>query len=74
MAAGIGITPFLSQLAADGTARDTVVLYLAKSRDELAWVEQLEASGATVIARLADGSTPRSSCATPALPESMQRA
>lgn len=58
MAAGIGITPFLSQLAADGTARDTVVLYLAKSRDELAWVEQLEASGATVIARLADGSTP----------------
>ncbi|MEV7661081.1 oxidoreductase [Paenarthrobacter sp. NPDC089316] len=58
IAAGIGITPFLSQLAADGTARDTVLLYLAKSRDDMAWVEQLEASGATVIARLADGSTP----------------
>ncbi|TVU63347.1 oxidoreductase [Paenarthrobacter nitroguajacolicus] len=58
IAAGIGITPFLSQLAADGTARDTVVLYLAKGRDELACVEQLEASGAAVIARLADGSTP----------------
>ncbi|MDR6435881.1 ferredoxin-NADP reductase [Paenarthrobacter nicotinovorans] len=58
MAAGIGITPFLSQLAADAPARDTVVLYLAKSREELAGVEQLEASGATVIARLADGSAP----------------
>lgn len=58
IAAGIGITPFLSQLAADGTARDTVVLYLAKGRDDMAWEEQLEASGASVIARLADGSTP----------------
>ena len=35
-----------------------MVLYLAKSRDELACVEQLEASGAKVIARLADGSAP----------------
>ncbi|SEI54156.1 Ferredoxin-NADP reductase [Arthrobacter sp. yr096] len=60
IAAGIGITPFLSQLAADGSVRDTVVLYLAKGRDELACVEQLEASGARVIARLADGSTPPS--------------
>ena len=58
IAAGIGITPFLSQLAAKGAARDAVVLYLAKSRDELACVEQLEASGAKVIARLADGSAP----------------
>jgi glycine betaine catabolism B len=58
IAAGIGITPFLSQLAADGTSRDTVVLYLAKSRNDLAWLDQLEASEATVIARLADGSTP----------------
>lgn len=58
IAAGIGITPFLSHLAADDPARDTVVLYLAKGRDELAHVEQLEASGAKVIARLADGSVP----------------
>ncbi|MFK0038847.1 FAD-dependent oxidoreductase [Paenarthrobacter sp. NPDC090517] len=58
IAAGIGITPFLSHLAADDAARNTVVLYLAKGREELAAVEQLEASGAKVIARLADGSTP----------------
>ncbi|MFE4198194.1 FAD-dependent oxidoreductase [Paenarthrobacter sp. NPDC056912] len=58
IAAGIGITPFLAHLAADEAARDTVVLYLAKGRDELACAEQLEASGARVIARLADGSTP----------------
>lgn len=58
IAAGIGITPFLSQLSADDAARDTVVVYLAKGREELACVEQLEASGAKVVARLADGSTP----------------
>ncbi|BCW36827.1 hypothetical protein StoSoilA2_28830 [Arthrobacter sp. StoSoilA2] len=58
IAAGIGITPFLSHLASDAAARDTVVLYLAQGRDELAACEQLEASGAKVIARLADGSAP----------------
>ncbi|MGF6833796.1 ferredoxin-NADP reductase [Paenarthrobacter sp. TE4293] len=58
IAAGIGITPFLSQLASDTPTRDTVVVYLAKGREELAGVEQLEASGAKVIARLADGSAP----------------
>lgn len=58
IAAGIGITPFLSHLSADAAPRDTVVMYLAKGRDELAGVEQLEASGARVIARLADGSAP----------------
>lgn len=57
IAAGIGITPFLSQLAA-GQERDTVVLYLARSREELAACGQLEQSGARVVARLADGSTP----------------
>ncbi|HKU34624.1 MAG TPA: oxidoreductase [Paenarthrobacter sp.] len=57
IAAGIGITPFLSHLASDAS-RDAVVLYLAKGRDELAACEQLEASGARVIARLADGSVP----------------
>lgn len=58
IAAGIGITPFLSHLASDAAPRDTMVLYLAQGRDELAACEQLEASGAKVIARLADGSTP----------------
>ncbi|UVJ38251.1 FAD-dependent oxidoreductase [Arthrobacter sp. CJ23] len=59
IAAGIGITPFLSQLAAGaGRTRDTVLLYLAPSRAELAGLEELEASGARVIARLSDGSTP----------------
>ncbi|MGA8790955.1 MAG: oxidoreductase [Paenarthrobacter sp.] len=58
IAAGIGITPFLSHLSADTAPRDTVVMYLAKGRDELAGAEQLEASGARVIARLADGSAP----------------
>jgi ferredoxin-NADP reductase len=57
IAAGIGITPFLSQLASGGE-RDTVVLYLARSRAELAACEQLEKSGARVVARLADGSAP----------------
>ncbi|MFJ4207243.1 oxidoreductase [Paenarthrobacter sp. NPDC089675] len=58
IAAGIGVTPFLSHLASESRPRDIVLLYLAESRDELAACGQLEASGARVIARLADGSTP----------------
>ncbi|WP_284979696.1 oxidoreductase [Arthrobacter sp. fls2-241-R2A-200] len=58
IAAGIGITPFLSHLASNHSGRDIVLLYLAPGREELAGVEQLRASGAKVIARLADGSTP----------------
>jgi ferredoxin-NADP reductase len=45
-------------LPRDAANRDAVVLYLAQGRDELAACEQLEASGAKVIARLADGSAP----------------
>ncbi|MFH5878000.1 FAD-dependent oxidoreductase [Arthrobacter sp. NA-172] len=61
IAAGIGITPFLSQLASgDSRRRDIVVLYLAPSAAELAGHEVLEASGARVIARVADGSAPPS--------------
>ncbi|MHC6221493.1 FAD-dependent oxidoreductase [Arthrobacter sp. MMS24-S77] len=61
VAAGIGITPFLSQLATAGSARrDIVVLYLAPSAAELAGRDVLEASGARVIARVADGSAPPS--------------
>lgn len=61
VAAGIGITPYLAQLAA-GTAknRDVVLLYLAKSASELAYADALEQSGARVIARLSDGSAPPS--------------
>ncbi|MEV7604733.1 oxidoreductase [Paenarthrobacter sp. NPDC089322] len=58
IAAGIGITPFLSHLASEAAARDAVLLYLASGRSELAACEELQASGAKVIARLADGSTP----------------
>ncbi|MBT8161094.1 MULTISPECIES: FAD-dependent oxidoreductase [Arthrobacter] len=59
IAAGIGITPFLSQLASlSSVRRDIVVLYLARSAAELAGSDVLEASGARVIARLADGSAP----------------
>ena len=61
IAAGIGIAPFLSQLASgDSSRRDIVVLYLAPSAAELAGSDVLEASGARVIARLSDGSPPPS--------------
>jgi glycine betaine catabolism B len=61
IAAGIGIAPFLSQLAAgDSARRDIIVLYLAPSAAELAGCDVLEASGARVIARLSDGSLPPS--------------
>lgn len=59
IAAGIGITPFLSQLASGAAReRDTVLLYLAPGADELAGAEVLASSGARVIARLGDGSAP----------------
>jgi ferredoxin-NADP reductase len=61
IAAGIGITPFLAQLAAGAAReRDVVLLYLAKSAAELAYAEELERSGARILARLADGSAPPS--------------
>ena len=59
IAAGIGITPYLAQLAAGAARdRDVVLLYLARSAAELAYAEQLERSGARILARLADGSAP----------------
>ncbi len=59
IAAGIGITPYLAQLGAGAAReRDVVLLYLARSADELAYAEELERSGARVIIRLADGSAP----------------
>ena len=61
IAAGIGVTPYLAQLAAGAARnRDVVLLYLAKSTAELAYADALEQSGARVIARLSDGSAPPS--------------
>ncbi|BCW67655.1 hypothetical protein NicSoilB4_24180 [Arthrobacter sp. NicSoilB4] len=58
IAAGIGITPFMAQLSGNAADRDVVLLYLAKNAGELAYAEELERTGARVIARLADGSVP----------------
>ncbi|WP_411373656.1 FAD-dependent oxidoreductase [Arthrobacter sp. MPF02] len=59
IAAGIGITPFLSHLASGGLReRDAVLLLLARSAEEIAYVEELRASGVRVLVRLADGSEP----------------
>lgn len=59
IAAGIGITPYLSQLSGGAAGdRDVVLLYLARTAAELAYAAELERTGARVIARLADGSAP----------------
>ena len=58
IAAGIGITPYLSQLSGNAADRDVVLLYLAKNAGELAYAEELERTGVRVIARLGDGSVP----------------
>ncbi|MGV8885943.1 MAG: FAD-dependent oxidoreductase [Microbacteriaceae bacterium] len=52
VAGGIGVTPFASQLshtASHGLDRDIVVLYAISAGEELAYREQLVASGARVI-------------------------
>jgi len=63
VAAGIGITPYVAQLAGASAGnpagdRDVVLLYLVKSAAELGYAEELQRSGARIVARLADGSTP----------------
>lgn len=59
IAAGIGITPFLAHLSSGlADQQDTVLLYLARNAAELAYADELEHSGARIIARLADGSIP----------------
>ncbi|MFF1251299.1 FAD-dependent oxidoreductase [Pseudarthrobacter sp. NPDC058329] len=61
MAAGIGITPFLSHISFGGMEdRDAVLLVLARSADELAYADELKAAGIRVVARIADGSEPPS--------------
>jgi ferredoxin-NADP reductase len=59
IAAGIGITPFVSHLSSGGLQqRDAVLLYLARSADEIAYAEELRGSGIRVLVQLADGSEP----------------
>ncbi len=52
VAAGIGVTPFVSQLrdaAQRGQARNAVLVYVASEASELAFREELEATGAEVV-------------------------
>ncbi|WP_255768257.1 ferredoxin--NADP reductase [Pseudarthrobacter sulfonivorans] len=61
IAAGIGITPYLAHLASGaGRDRDVVLLLLARNAGEISYASELAASGARVVARLADGSAPPS--------------
>jgi ferredoxin-NADP reductase len=59
MAAGIGITPFLSHISSGELRdRDAVLFLLARSADEIAYADELKAAGVRVVARVADGSEP----------------
>lgn len=59
VAAGIGITPYLSHLSSGGLRdRDAVLLLLARSAAEVAYADELRASGLRVVVHLADGSPP----------------
>src|SRR5690606_23932215 len=52
VAAGIGVTPFVSQLRqlqADGIHRDVVLVYVASDASELAFRTELEATGVPTI-------------------------
>ncbi|MGM7668214.1 FAD-dependent oxidoreductase [Microbacterium sp. A93] len=52
VAAGIGVTPFVSQLRqmqADGVQRDVVLVYVAAEAAELAFRAELEATGVPVV-------------------------
>lgn len=52
VAAGIGVTPFVSQLRqlhATGTKRDVVLVYVAAEAAELAFRDELAATGARVV-------------------------
>jgi ferredoxin-NADP reductase len=65
IAAGIGITPFVSHLSSGALReRDAVLLLLARSADEVAYAEELRTSGMRVLVRLADGSDPPSGLAS----------
>ena len=65
IAAGIGITPYLSHLSSGGLRdRDAVLLLLARSAEEVAYAEELQAAGIRVLVRVADGSVPPPGLAT----------
>ena len=52
VAAGIGVTPFVSQLRQlqlTGQQRDVVLVYVASSSSELAFRDELAATGARVV-------------------------
>lgn len=52
VAAGIGVTPFVSQLRqlqADGLSRDVVLVYVASEASELAFRTELEATGVPTV-------------------------
>jgi ferredoxin-NADP reductase len=52
VAAGIGVTPFVSQLRqlqADGVSRDVVLVYVASDASELAFRAELESTGVPTI-------------------------
>ncbi|MBW9093454.1 flavodoxin reductase [Microbacterium jejuense] len=52
VAAGIGVTPFVSQLrqaTASAADRDIVLVYVASDASELAYRDEIEASGARVV-------------------------
>jgi ferredoxin-NADP reductase len=52
VAGGIGVTPYVSQLAqlkASGEQRDVVLVYAATSADDLAYAEHLDAGGHRVL-------------------------
>ena len=52
VAAGIGVTPFVSQLGhakAAGLDRDVVLVYVASDSSELAYRDEIAASGARVV-------------------------
>jgi ferredoxin-NADP reductase len=67
IAAGIGITPFVSYLSSGGLReRDAVLLLLAQSAGEVAYAEELRDAGIRVLVRLADGSRPPSGLASAA--------
>ncbi|MET3705939.1 ferredoxin-NADP reductase [Arthrobacter sp. UYEF6] len=71
IAAGIGITPFLAHLLSGAAQdRDVVLLLLARNPAEIAYAPELQASGARILARLADGSVPPSFITDAGTPES----
>lgn len=65
IAAGIGITPFVSHLSSGALReRDAVLLLLARSADEVPYADELRSSGLRVMVLLADGSQPPSGLAS----------